>query len=163
MGANKANEGGENMSVLKAKRSESKAEYINTADIIYVQTIGFLSRLSARYSRLVASNIAKLASEMLSHCEMANNIFPSDEERKKQRKYHLLEARALLMALDVHLGHCYQIMMTNPSGCFMTSSGNKVDSSSAKRKLDYMAQNIGELIDKENSLLNKVLKSDRSR
>ena len=53
------------MSVLKAHRSESKAEYINVANKIYIQTINFLSRLSSRYSRLVASEVSSLASEVL--------------------------------------------------------------------------------------------------
>lgn len=40
------------MSVLKAHRTESKAEFINVADKIYVETVNFLPRLSARYSRI---------------------------------------------------------------------------------------------------------------
>ena len=39
------------MSVLKNKRTTSKAEFVNTANEIYTETINFLSRLSARYSR----------------------------------------------------------------------------------------------------------------
>ena len=35
------------MSVLKEKRTVSKAEYVNTANQIYVETVGFLTRLSA--------------------------------------------------------------------------------------------------------------------
>ena len=50
------------MSVLKARRSESKAEFVNTANKIYIQTINFLSRLSARYSRLMSTSVADLAS-----------------------------------------------------------------------------------------------------
>ena len=91
------------MSVLKAHRSESKAEYINVANKIYIQTINFLSRLSSRYSRLVASEVSSLASEVLDHTEKANSIYPSDAMRKELRKTHLLEARASLMALDVLL------------------------------------------------------------
>ena len=70
------------MSVLKAHRSESKAEYINTANKIYVQTIGFLSRLSSRYSRLLATPVSMLASEVLDHAEKANSIYPSDEQMR---------------------------------------------------------------------------------
>lgn len=33
------------MSVLKEKRTVSKAEYVNTANQIYVETVGFLTRL----------------------------------------------------------------------------------------------------------------------
>lgn len=151
------------MSVLKAHRSESKAEFVNAANKIYVQTINFLSRLSTRYSRLMATQVANLATEVLDHVEKANSIYPSDETRKELRKTHLLEARASLMALDVHLAHCYELMMTNPAGCFTTGNGNSVSASDAKRKLDHMAQELGELIDRENTLLTNVLKSDKSR
>ena len=151
------------MSVLKAHRSESKAEFINTANQIYVQTINFLSRLSSRYSRLMATQVANLATEVLDHAEKANNIYPSDATRKELRKTHLLEARASLMALDVHLAHCYELMMTNPAGCFTTGSGKTVSSTDAKRKLEHMAQELGELIDRENGLLTNVLKSDQGR
>lgn len=151
------------MSVLKAHRSESKAEFVNTANKIYVQTINFLSRLSSRYSRLVAGPVSGLAAEVLDNAEKANSIYPSDTTRKELRKQHLLESRAALMALDVHLAHCYELMMTNPSGCFTTGSGNSVSSSDAKKKLERMAQDLGELIDTENGLLTSVLKSDKGR
>lgn len=89
------------MSVLKEKRTVSKAEYVNTANQIYVETVGFLTRLSARYSRLIAEGTAQLAGEVMDHTEKANKIYPSDEQRKAQRKAHLLEALASLSALDV--------------------------------------------------------------
>ena len=135
------------MSVLKAHRSESKAEFVNVANKIYIQTIAFLSRLSSRYSRLVSKSVSELASEVVDHAEKANSIYPSDTARKELRKQHLLEARASLMALDVHLAHCYDLMMTNPSGCFTTGSGNSVGASDAKKKLEHMAQELGDLID----------------
>ena len=49
------------MSVLKARRTTSKAEHVNTANQIYVETLNFLTRMSARYSRLLAEPVAKLA------------------------------------------------------------------------------------------------------
>ena len=137
------------MSVLKQKRTTSKAEFINTANQIYVETLNFLTRLSARYSRLIAEPVAKLAGEIIDHAEKANSIFPSDNQRIEMRKAHLLEARASLMALDVRLTHVYLILNQNPEGAFTTS----------KEKLDKMAQNLGELIDKENELLKGAIKN----
>lgn len=151
------------MSVLKAHRSESKAEFVNTANKIYVETINFLSRLSARFSRLMANDVSHLASEVLVNAEKANSIFPSDHTRKELRKQHLLESRAALMALDVELFHCYDIMMLNPEGCFTTSNGNPVKPARAKEILENMAQSLGELIDSENGLLTNTLKSDKDR
>lgn len=151
------------MSVLKAHRSESKAEFVNTANKIYVETINFLSRLSARFSRLMANDVSHLASEVLVNAEKANSIFPSDHTRKELRKQHLLESRAALMDLDVELSHCYDIMMLNPEGCFTTSNGNPVKPARAKEILENMAQSLGELIDSENGLLTNTLKSDKDR
>lgn len=87
------------MSVLKSKRTESKAEYVNVANAIYIETINFLTRISARYSRLITEPVAKLAGEVIDHAEKANSIYPSDDQRRQLRKAHLLEARASLMAL----------------------------------------------------------------
>ena len=151
------------MSVLKQKRTTSKAEFINTAYQIYVETLNFLTRLSARYSRLIAEPVANLAGEVIDHSEKANSIFPSDAQRVELRKAHLLEAQASLMALDVRLTHCYIVMNQNPEGCFTTAKGKTVSSSEAMEKLDKMAQSLGELIDKENELLKEVMKSDGQR
>ena len=151
------------MSVLKMHRTESKAEFVNTANEIFKETLQFLSRLSSRYSRLLASDVIRLASEVLDNAEKANNIYPSDEKRLELRKVHLLEARAALMALDVHMAHCYEVMMLNPQGCFSTASGKEVPPGEAVKRLDHMAQSLGEKIDKENNLLTNVLNSDRAR
>lgn len=140
------------MSVLKQKRTTSKAEFINTANQIYVETLNFLTRL-------LAEPVAKLAGEIIDHAEKANSIFPSDIQRVEMRKAHLLEARASLMALDVRLTHCYLICNQNPEGCFTTAAGKPVKPKDAEEKLDKMAQSLGELIDKENELLKGAIKS----
>ena len=146
------------MSVLKSKRTTSKAEFVNTAHQIFVETLGFLTRLSARYSRLLAEPTAKLAGEVIDHAEKANSIFPSDLQRVELRKAHLLEARASLMALDVRLTHCYTLMSQNPQGCFTDGTGKSLPPSEAMEKLDRMAQSLGEKIDQENELLKGQIK-----
>lgn len=151
------------MSVLRSKRATSKAEYINTANTIYTETLAFLTRLSSRYSRLLAEPVAKLAGEVIDHTEKANSIYPSDDLRKELRKTHLLEARASLMALDVRLTNCYIIMSKNPQGCFTTAGGKTVPAGDASARLDSMAQRLGELIDQESDLIKKVMESDKKR
>lgn len=84
------------MSVLKSKRTTSKAEFVNTANQIYIETLNFLTRLSARYSRLLAEPTAVLAGEVIDHAEKANSIFPSDPQRVELRKAHLLGGPAPL-------------------------------------------------------------------
>lgn len=68
-----------------------------------------------------------------------------------------------LWLFDVHLAHCYELMMLNPAGCFTKANGDGVSSSDAKKKLERMAQELGELIDSENAMLTNVLKSDKGR
>lgn len=104
------------MSVLKNKRTTSKAEFVNTANEIYTETINFLSRLSARYSRLLAEPTIKMAAELVSYTEKAQSYFTSNDIRLDLRERDLLQARGALMALDVQLCHCYMVMMKNPQG-----------------------------------------------
>lgn len=148
------------MSVLKAKRTTSKAEFVNKANDIYIETLSFLTRMSARYSRLLAEPVAKLAGEIIDHAEKANSIFPKGEVNVRLRREHLLEARASLMALDVRLTHCYLVISQNPQGAFTTDSkGKNLPPSEASEKLDKMAQSLGEKIDEENELLKGQIKS----
>ena len=150
------------MSQLAQKRNVSKAEFVNLANQIYVETLAFLTRLSARYSRLVAEPTAKLAGRLKDHAEGANTIFPAGvqlELRVKLRTEHLLQARASLMALDSRLTDCYLVMMQNPEGCFTTSKGKQVGPKEAVEKLDAMAQSLGEKIDRENELLKGQIES----
>ena len=149
--------------ILASKRIVSKAEYVNTANQIYIETISFLTRLSARYSRLLAEPIAKLAGEVVDETEKANNIFPANHRQVEMRKVHLLEARASLRALEVRLTHCYLIMALNPEGCFTTSKGKAVDSQRATEKLDKMSDNLSKLINEEERLINEILTSDQKR
>lgn len=151
------------MSVLKSRRNESRAEFVNVAYAIFTETLQFLTKLSTRYSRLLSDQVIQLASEVLDEAEKANSIFPSDDVKKQLRETHLVEARASLMALDVHLAKCYEVMMLNPQGCFTTSTGKEVSTYDAKTKLNKMAENLGCLIDKENRLLTEVVKSDKKR
>lgn len=151
------------MSVLKSRRNESRAEFVNVAYTIFTETLQFLTKLSTRYSRLLSDQVIQLASEVLDEAEKANSIFPSDDVKKQLRETHLVEARASLMALDVHLAKCYEVMMLNPQGCFTTSTSKEVSAYDAKTKLNKMAENLGCLIDKENRLLTEVVKSDKKR
>ena len=151
------------MSVLHDKRTVSKAEYVNTANQIYVETLAFLTRLSARYARLIAEPVAKLAGEVMDETEKANKIYPSDDQRKALRKGHLLEALASLSALDVRLSYCYAILTQNPESCFTTAQGRTLKAAEATERLDNMAQSLGELIDQEQGLIRTVMDSDRKR
>lgn len=151
------------MSVLKARRKESRAEFVNTADNIHTQTIQFLTRLSARYSRLLAEPTVKLAAEVSSYTAKANDAYPSDPVRAEVREKNLIKARGALSALDSALKRCYDVMMLNPSGCFNGSNGKAIGQSEATARLERMADDLGDMIDREKTMLDSVLKSDKER
>ena len=148
------------MSVLKSRRGESKAEFVNTARKIKVETRSFLARLSARYARLDAPDIMRLARDVADRTEMANSTVPADQTRYEFRKQHLLQARASLSALDSELLDVYETLMLNPEGSFATRKGQPLRKDEAIRRLDYMAENLGSLIAAEERLLGAVIKSD---
>lgn len=99
----------------------------------------------------------------MDRAEQANKIFPSDTQRKELRKAHHLEALAALSALDVRLTHCYEILYCNPQGAFTDSKGKSVPPKEAAERLDRMAQELGELIDQEETLLRNIMESDKKR
>ena len=150
------------MSVLASHRNESKVEYIKVACEICHASIAFLTRMSARYSRLLAQPAANLAIEVMIYAEKANSFYPSDEDRLRLRNEHLLKARAALDSLDLMLSLCYEIMIQNPQGCFTNSKGATIPPSEAKMKLDSAVQRIGELIDRERKMLTNVLVSKKN-
>lgn len=151
------------MSVLVRNRNQSKIQYTATANFIFDYTLQFMSRLSARYGRLLNGIVMKAAAEMLHDVEMANGIYPNTEEALARRKQLLIEANAALGYLDVLLGKCYDVMMKNPQGCFMTPSKKAVPAERAVKRLDSLAQHLGEAIDAEHKLIRGVLRSDAAK
>lgn len=150
------------MSVLKSKRTESKAQFVTTANNIFGETMRFATRLSNRYSFL-RDNVMALAGEVVDHAEKANKVFPSDDVRKQRREAHLLEALSSLSALDVKLAWVYSVLTKNPQGCFEKTNGDSLPPDRARERLNKMSESLGCLIDEENALLTKVLKSDKER
>lgn len=149
------------MSVLKSKRRTSKAEFVNLAHQIYMETFHFIARLSNRYQRLLYEDVMHTAAAVLNNCEEAQNIFPSTELRYNARTRHLLEARSALMALDIHMSHVYEILMYNPQGAFNRENGETVPPKRATEILDRMAGSLGEKIDHENEIIKKILEADK--
>ena len=149
------------MSVLKVNRSTSKTEFVNTAMDLVDASLSFVTRLSNRYSRLLAPAVMEAAFKLSIFVEIANSIFPNTEERLETRKKYLLLARGYTKALDVIMLHCYRIACMNPQGCFTDSRGNTIDSTKARDRLDKMADTVGDLIDREIALLTGTL--DKSK
>ena len=148
------------MSVLKSRRSESKAAYINTAFDIQVNVLNFLTRLSSRYSRILAQNVTNLAFEIIDNAEKANSVGYNDDIRAGLRQKYLLQARAALDSLDIQLTLCYDVISQNPQGAYNKASGKSMPSSEAMQKIDNIANRLGNMINEEKRMLNNALKLD---
>ena len=150
------------MSQLKSKRrSQSKAKYVNVAYDIHTAAMELAVRLSPRYGRVYTAEVAALAHKLSDECEITQKIYPSNEQRVKAREFHLCEARGALSALDSKLTEIYVILLNNPRGAFTTGSGKKIPAKDAERILENLAENVGTLIDIEDTAISGVLDSDR--
>lgn len=148
------------MSVLKSRRHESKAQYIANARLIFIETIAYMTKLSARYGRLLDKIVVENAGELVRNVEIANSIYPSNVERTQLREKYLLIARGYVAALDSMLGNVYELLMNNPQGCF---SKLNMSPNEAKIKIARMSQSLGEKLDAEYSMITGLIKSDKQR
>lgn len=151
------------MSVLKANRRTSSIQYTATANFIFDYTMNFMSRLSPRYGRLLTKPVMQAATDMLFGVEKANATYPNSEQAYAKRKSYLDDAVVALEVLDILLSKCYDVMMKNPQGCFVTANKKPIESDRAIRRLDSMAQAVGEAIDVERKLIRGVIRSDKKR
>lgn len=105
----------------------------------------------------------KLASEVLDNSEKAQNIRIKDQVTFDARERHLIEAKASVMALDVHLSHIFSLIMLNPEGCFTDTKGRMKTEKEAVKILDNRAEELGSKIDHEKNMIEKLLESDRKK
>ena len=151
------------MSVLKSRRNISRAEFVKGAHDIMIETQQFLSRLSARYSRMMSKRVLDLVYTVSDSTAAANAVMPMDEERFIYRKNNLIAAKGALNALDYALTDVYSVLLKNPEGAFSTRHGNMFSPNEAVERLEKMADSLGNLIDDEFKLLDSILKSDKER
>ena len=150
------------MSVLKNKRSESSLQFIETAKEIFIETVQFVSRLSKRYDKILASGVTNTAYGILNNVIIGNKMFPNGEYFKARRREHFIKAEGFLDSLDIQLFIVYQILIKNPQGCFVVHD-KPISSGEAIKKLENMSKKLGTLIEKEKALLIKLKKSDEKR
>lgn len=65
------------MSVLKSKRKESAIKFLDTAYDLDLHTIKCCMKLPKRYTFFIGTELARLASEVHTHCKAANSIYPT--------------------------------------------------------------------------------------
>ena len=151
------------MSVLKDKRTTSKAEYVNVANQIYVKTVDFLSRVSPRYSPADCGGHrtpgrAGHGSRGGSKQDLSVGPTAQGSAEKPPPGGHGPPFGPGCAPVPL-LSNLY----CNPQGAFTDGKGHKVPAAEAMRRLDNMSQDLGDLINQETDLLKGVMESDKKR
>ena len=87
------------MSVLKSKRGESSAQFLDTARESEIYTLRQCVKFPKRYTFFITNHIVSLAVETYSHVKAANSIFVTNEIELQLRRNHLIEANCNLQCL----------------------------------------------------------------
>lgn len=151
------------MSVLKNKRNESPMEYVTNGYAIEKYSIDFTKRLSTKNARIYQEPITRLAMIQSDLAYVANEIYPTNRAEYQVRRILLGVSKAVLHALDKRMSDVYECLMVNPSDAFNRQNGKPIPKAEAERILDNMADDLGDMIDKQDGLLKGVRDSDRER
>jgi len=141
------------MSVLKNKRNQSPMEYVTNGYAVEKYSIDFTKRLSTKRLAMLQSDLAYIA----------NEIYPTNRAEYQVRRALLSVSTAVLHALDKRMADVYENLMVNPSDAFNRQNGKPIPQAEAVRILDKLADDLGNMIDKQDALLKGVRDSDKER
>ena len=151
------------MSVLKNKRYTSPMKYVSNGYEIEKYSLDFTKRLTVKNSRLFQDPIKRLAMFQADTAYIANEIFPTNRAEFLVRRIILGLSMATLHALDKRMADVYEVLMVNPSEAFNRKNGKPIPKAEAEQILDTMAEDLGCMIDLQDTLIKGVRDSDRSR
>lgn len=80
------------MSVLKSKRGESSAQFLETARELEIYTIHQCVKFPKRYTFFITAEIVRLSQEVLNGVKSANSIYPTNSIEAQLRRNHFIEA-----------------------------------------------------------------------
>lgn len=109
------------------------------------------------------SPVAALAGEVIDHTEKANSIFPKGAPSLELRKGHPAGGTGRAYGPGRAPGTLLHHPGIEPAGVLTKPDGKSIPPAEATKKLDDMAQSLGEKIDRENELIRAVIESDRKR
>lgn len=151
------------MTVPKFKRRESELEYVKNAYEINVEVMNLVSKLSARWSRIYAEPINKLANMQADLVNMASSIKITTIDDYITRRWFLKLSNACLQALEKRIMEMVRILYNNPSKCFNRKNGKNYSFNEATIMLDKKLENLGVKYGKQYNLIKGVISSDKKK
>lgn len=138
-------------------------EYVTNGYAVEKYSIDFTKRLSTKNARIYQAPVTRLAMLQSDLAYMANEIYPTNRAEYQVRRALLGMSMAILHALDKRMSDVYENLMVNPSDAFNRQNGKPIPKAEAIRILDRLADELGDMIDKQDSLLKGVRDSDKER
>ena len=136
------------MSTRVEDRRESKIQYLATMQDL-VALVWFYMGKCPKHSRFIyQTKICDVANDCYIHLQIANTIFLKDEDDKKRKRGHLLEALGLINALESLLSIVMSVLM---------KEGN--DNQGKRYISDAAFERMGKVISEERTLICGVLKN----
>ena len=130
------------MSVLSRYRAESKVDFIYTARLLAVSIIkSCVDTKKGRYNATVSEPTVQSAWKVYEHVKRGNSIYPTNQSEVQLRRNQFLLAKAELYVLDSKIGVAHEFYHFS----------------------DHDLDEMGDFVDKELKLIDKVLDSDRKR
>lgn len=130
------------MSVLSRYRQESKTDFIYKARLLAASVIrSCVDTKKGRYTATVSEPVAQAAWDVYGYVKMANSIYPTNQHEAQLRRDQFLLARASLYKLDSRIGVAHEFYHFS----------------------DHDLDEMGNLVDEELKLIEKMLKSDQKR
>lgn len=133
------------------QRHESGVQYLDTARELAVHTLSCVKRMPKSYRLILTMKLSELANDIYTEVCIANSIYPKSPTAVAQRAQHLNVASGKIDALD------------GLAGIALDCIGIKdkpAEPTEPTKMTEYAWVHLGELLDKEKALINKVLKSD---
>lgn len=138
-------------------------EYVTNGYAVEKYSIDFTKRLSTKNARVYQNPVTRLAMLQSDLAYIANEIYPTNRAEYQVRRALLSMSMAILHALDKRMADVYENLMVNPSDAFNRQNGKPIPQAEAVRILDKLADDLGNMIDKQDALLKGVRDSDKER
>lgn len=100
------------MSVLKSKRGESSAQFLETARELELYTLRQCVKFPKRYTFFITNEIVRLSQEVLNGVKSANSIYPTNPIEAQLRRNYFIEAYCSLQNLISQLSIAKELFGT---------------------------------------------------
>lgn len=138
-------------------------EFVTNGYAIEKYSLDFIKRLTVKNARLYQKPVMQLAMLQSDAAYMANEIFVTNKAEYQVRRIFLGVSMAALHALDKRMADVYEVLMVNPSEAFNRQNGRSIPEAEAVKILDNLSENLGVMIDDQDTLLKGVRDKDRER